>query len=182
MRGARSYIHSTDMFHSLDLLAKTRLSPEAWVRRLVLRKPAFRQIEARFEFQEFAFGSFALSDGRDVLDGWLVENDHNMNLRRIAFDEERVADSAIMTPGRAALSSAVAGYTGFEQAIVLLKMLAAQVSTGHWVFTMLDLVIPFRESRPLECLLLQNIFGRSIIAGLQQDGVTVGRAQLVQKR
>jgi hypothetical protein len=182
MRGERTYIHSTDLLHSLDLLVKTRLSSEAWVRRLVLRKPAIRQIEAHFEFQESAFGSFVLSDGRDVLDGWLVETDRNMNVRRIAFDEERIAGSAIVTPGRAALLSAVAGYSSFEQAIVLLKILAAQVGTGHWVFTMLDLDLPFREGRPLECLLLQNILGRSIIAGLQQDNETVGRAQLVQKR
>jgi hypothetical protein len=178
LRDARDYVHSTDLFAALGRLAEARLSPDAWLRKLALRGAAFHQVEAHFSPHDYAFGTFEFEDQGRTTAGWLVESKRDIGCR-ISFDEAPVCDAATLLPGRISLSAPVGGYTSFEQAIVLFKLLCMQFRVGEWRFTAIDLASRFREDLPLELVLQQTILGRSVIAELRQNQQSIGRVQMV---
>jgi len=178
LRGMRDYVHSTDLHAALERLAKTQISPDAWLSKLVLRKPAYHQVDSYFTPQDVAFGTFELrSEGRQIA-GWLVESQCEIT-RRISFDEAPVREAATICAGRVFLPAPIGGYSSFEQAIVLLKLLCTQIRYGKWLFTAIDMGCRFQEQLPLELALRQKILDRGIVAELQQDQRTIGRAQMV---
>ena len=181
LRGRRDYVHSTDLFAALGRLAEAQLSSEAWLRKLVLRKAAFHQVEAHFTAKDSAFGTFELRNRDQTTAGWLVESDRSIE-RRIAFDEAPVRDAAIAQLGRVSLSTPIKGYTSFEQMIVLLKLLGAQLHAGAWLLTAIDLSTRFHEHLPLEVVLQQTILNRGADVQLCQNRQSIGRTQIVLSR
>lgn len=176
-RGERDYIHSTDLVAALDGLGG-RFSRQMYLKNIELRRPAHRQVEAHFEQRPDAFGSFALDDGKQIARGWLVESCSPI-ARRIPFDESAIAQAAINEPMRVSLSAPVAGYSGFEQMIVLFKLLCAQSRTGKWVFTAMTLTRPLEAEEPMILHQSQKVLGRLIVAELHQADCLVGRMQMV---
>ena len=169
-------MHSTDLFAALSELGeKFRLRP--FLKNLVLRRLAHRQVEAHFEPRSDAFGTFALAGAGQVIQGWLVES-RNPITRRVAFDESAIAEAIIAEPGRVFLSAHVAGYSGFEQMIVLFKTLCLQSHAGAWFFTTLELTEPLRDDAPIALHQSQKILNRLIVADLHQMGRPIGRVQM----
>jgi hypothetical protein len=176
-RGDRDYVHSSDLFAALDVLAGT-FAPSAYPQRLTLRQPARRQVEVHFSPHREAFGTFALNSSRQTAQGWLVEGTRSIT-RRIAFDETAISRAAIMEPGRVFLSAPIGGFTAFEQMIVLFKILCAQSRAGTWLFTALELTRPMRSDEALGLTRTQTVLDRLIAADLDQNGQPVGRVQMV---
>jgi hypothetical protein len=176
-RGNRDYVHSTDLFEALENHSRA-LSPGSYLKNLILRHPARRQVRAQFTPQRDAFGTFELALPHRVLPGWLME-DRSPIMRRVAFDEAAIAREAIVEPGRAFLSAPVNGYSGFEQMIVLLKMLCAQIHPGPWLFASVALDRSLTGQTSIEVRRSQTVLGRMIDARLHQGGRETGRAQMV---
>jgi hypothetical protein len=181
LRGGRDYVHSTDLFAALGRLAQEKLSPDAWLCKMVLRKPAVRQVEAHFAPHDSAFGTFELRSEGDVTAGWLVETKRDIE-RRISFDETPICSAAVARAGCVFLSAPVDGYTSFEQAIVLFKLLCKQIRAGEWRFTAIDLANRLRENLALELVLQQTILGRGVDAALRQNQQSIGRVQMILPR
>ena len=177
-RGGRDYIHSTDLFAALDALAGKFLAPRAYLKNLTLRRQAHRQVAAHFLPRPDAFGSFALALPHQALEGWLVESSAPIT-RRIAFDETGILRAAVSEPGRIFLPAPVEGFNGFEQMIVLFKMLCAQIHPGAWLFTGIDLDRSLNGKASLAVSHTQTVLDRLVDATLDQDGVTVGRVRMV---
>jgi hypothetical protein len=176
-RGSRDYVHSTDLFAALTALAGT-FAPGAYPQSLVLRRPARHQVEAHFSPHLDAFGTFALASPRRTAQGWLVERGSPIT-RRIAFDETAISTAAVAEPGQVFLTASVAGYSAFEQMIVLFKMLCAQSRAGAWLFTALELARPLRDGAALGLTRTQTVLDRLVEADLDQDGQPAGRARMV---
>jgi hypothetical protein len=176
-RGRRDYVHSTDLFAALDALAGT-FSPGAYPQSLVLRRQARCQVEAHFSPHPAAFGTFVLASPRHTAQGWLVERGSPIT-RRIAFDETVISSEAVAEPGHVFLPAPVAGYSAFEQMIVLFKMLCAQSRAGAWLFTTLELERPLRDGAALGLTRTQMVLNRLVDADLDQDGQPAGRARMV---
>ena len=177
-RGDRNHVHSTDLFAALDGLAGRVLAPPAYLKNLTLRRKAHRQVAAHFLPHTDAFGSFILALPHQTLEGWLVES-HAPITRRIAFDEAAISRAAVSEPGRVFLPAPVKGYSGFEQMIVLFKMLCAQSHSGAWLFTGVDLDRPLSGEASLAVSRTQTVLDRLVDALLDQDGGTVGRVRMV---
>ena len=178
LRGARDYVHSSDLFAVLDGLAKIHLSPDAHLQSLVLRRMAFHQVIAHFAPHADAFGTFSLCLGQDVTEGWLVEG-RDAIARRVAFDETPIERAAVSRTGRVLLPAPVAGYTSFEQMIVLFKILCAQLRRGHWLLTQMNLIAPFKDHLPRELATVQTVLGQLMKAELRQGRGSIGQAQMV---
>ena len=144
LRGARDYVQSSDLFTALEKLARAHFSVHAYLQKLVLRKLASHQIEASFSPHETAFGTFEIRNEQTVTAGWLVETNRRIE-RRNLYDEAPVANAAVVRPGRVFLSAPVQGYTAFDQAVILLKILGAQLNAGRCLVAKLDLTKPFQS-------------------------------------
>lgn len=177
-RGGRDYVHSTDLFAALDNLAAKFLAPRAYLKILTLRRPAHRQVAAHFLPHPDTFGSFALALAHQTLEGWLVESPAPIT-RRIAFDEVAISRAAVSEPGRVFLAAPVKGYSGFEQMIVLFKMLCAQSHPGVWLFTGIELNRALGTEASLAVSRTQTVANRLVDARLDQDGEMVGRVRMV---
>jgi hypothetical protein len=178
LRGNRDYVHSTDLYAALDNLASRFLAPRAHVKNLTLHRQARRQAAAQFLPHPDAFGTFALALPHQTLDGWLVEQNAQIT-RRIAFDEEQIARGAIARPGEVFLRTPVQGFSGFEQMIVLFKILCDQSGAGAWMFTGIDLDKPLSAHAALGVRRTQTVLDRVINAELHQNGEASGRLQMV---
>jgi hypothetical protein len=110
--------------------------------------------------------------------GWLVESGHAIE-RRVPYDETPVVKAAVVAPGRAFLAAPIHGYTALDQAIILLKLLGAQLNAGKCLVAKLDLSRPFREHLPVELHLLETILARSQIIAISQNLEAVARIQSV---
>jgi hypothetical protein len=177
-RGGRDYVHSTDLFTALDGLEEKSLAPRAHVKNLTLRRRAQCQVSAHFLPHPDAFGSFALALPHQAVEGWLVESATPVT-RRIAFDETAILRAAVSEPGRIFLPAPVEGFNGFEQMIVLFKMLCAQIHSGAWLFTGIDLDRPLDGKTSLAVSHTQTVLGRLVEATLDQDGETMGGVRMV---
>lgn len=178
LRGNRNYVHSTDLFAALDDLAGRFLAPRAYLKNFTLRRQARRQVAVQFTPHPDAFGTFALALPHQTLEGWLVEGAGAIT-RRVSFDESAIARQAVVEPGRVFLTAPVKGYSGFEQLIVLFKMLCAQSSPGAWRFTELDLLRPIADETPLGVSRSQMVLNRLLDGVLDQDGRPLGRVRMV---
>src|ERR1700754_3102439 len=98
---------------------------------------------------------------------------------RITFDENVIAREALAEPGRVFLSAPVHGYSGFEQMIVLFKLLCAQSHPGNWLFTAIDLYRPLTGMTALGVNRTQTVLDRLVDAALWQGNQPIGRAQMV---
>jgi hypothetical protein len=175
LRGEREYAHSTDIHAAIDKLAKSRFGPAAYLQKLVLRRPSFRQVSAQFHPAANAIGTFHIKGDDALYEGWLTETDAPIS-RRIAFDEAPIQRAALHDHNRVWQPHTVADYSVFEQAIVLLKILCAQIHPGTWAFTMIELAEPLEEGVALELSMQQSMLSRGIIAGLHQEGQMRGQA------
>jgi hypothetical protein len=177
-RGDRDYVHSTDLFASLNDLAQQFLGLDAYLKTLVLRRRARRQVTAQFRPDATAFGTFTFTARDRIMEGWLVESQMAIN-RRIVFHEAPIARKATSQEGRVALRSPVPGYSAIEQLIVLLKILCAQCHSGAWLFTSIDLDGPLSQQAALSVTRTQMVLSRMIEASLYQGGHLAGRSQMV---
>jgi hypothetical protein len=178
LRGARDYIHSTDLFAALNTLAGSFLGEGAYLKSLTLRRQAHRQVAAWFRPDANAFGHFVFAAPDQTVEGWLMEESAPVT-RRIAFDEAAIARQAVCEPGRVSLPGPVAGSAAFEQLIVLFKLLCAQSHPGKWLFTSIALDRPLCEQAAPAVSRTQLVLNRMVEALLYQDGLPAGRMQMV---
>ena len=181
LRGARNYVHSTDLFHAVEQMGVCRISKGIWLRELVLRRPANRQVDAHFQYHDAACGTFELCHDGDAISGWLVESDRPCS-RHISFDEAAIARCATVSQQQVVLPYPVPGHSRFEQAIVLLKLLAEQMGPGDWAFASVRLEHPFTAHGALEVVLEQSLLGRGFMAALMQGGAVMGKSMFVRRR
>jgi hypothetical protein len=180
-RGDRNYVQFSDMFAALEQFARDRFSEHARLQKLELRRIASHKVEASRFSSPSAVGTFEIRNGRAVTMGWLVETGHAIE-RRIPYDEAPVIEAAIVEPGRAFLKAPIRGYTALDQAVILLKILGAQLNAGKCVVAKLDLSRSFREHLPVELNLLETILARSQIIAISQNLEAVARIQSVLRQ
>jgi hypothetical protein len=177
-RGDRSYVQSSDLFATLEKFARDRFPEHAYPQKLELRRLASHKVEVSLVSSSSAFGTFEIRNGQAVTMGWLIETGHAIECR-IPYDEAPVANAAIVEPGRAFLKAPIHGYTALDQAVILVKMLGAQLKVGRCLVAKLDLSRPFREHVPVELNLLQTLLGRSQIIAISQNLEAVARIQTI---
>lgn len=144
-RGDRTYIHSADIFRALADLAAARFACDAYVKSLVLRRQAVRQIRAAFEAAPQMIGTFSLCTRGARIPGWLVQSDEAVQ-SRVPYDESPALAAAVGGVGFARFAAPVPGYTAFEQLLVLLKVASGLDSA--WL-CQADFDRPLLDTKPL---------------------------------
>jgi hypothetical protein len=180
-RGARNYIHSTDLFPALTGLAQERFSPAAFVESLVLRRPAGHQVRARFVKDPEAFGTFRIHHGSEQIRGWLVETDTPV-LDRVPFDEETAMNSAVKGPQFARFQERVGRYTAIEQLVVLTKIVASQVGLHNSWLCRIDLSAPLLQFDPLGVEIREIVSDRFITFAISQQQNPIGTVAGMARR
>jgi hypothetical protein len=160
-------------------LARDRFSIGAFVESLILRRPASHQVLACFQHHSNAFASFGVRNGQEHVRGWLVETDAPIS-QRVPFDEAPALAAVVKGTGVACFAKPLQGYTPFEQLVVLMKALAAQVVPQEWWVSQVNLSSPLQAGR-LEVKLRQHILGCFLTGDIIQDGKFIGSARGVLK-
>jgi hypothetical protein len=171
-RENRNYIHSADLYHALTDFAQDRLTPEAYLESLVLRREAVRQVRASFQPGPQSLGTFAFRTGEAQVRGWLLETEAQV-FERVRYDESRAAAAAVCGRGSARFTEPVPGYTAFEQVIVLMKAASGQV-IHEARLCQINLRRPLLEKTPLTLNLRQRIMQRFLDFEILQAGQVIG--------
>ncbi len=169
-RGERNYIHSADIFQAVTDLARAHNS-DAYVESLVLRRQAVHQIRMAFEAAPQMIGTFSLRIAGDRLRGWLVERNEDVRIR-VPYDESPATAAVVGGAGFARFAAPVAGYTAFEQLLVLLKVTSGE-STAWLCQT--DFNRPLRNTEPLAVRLRRRAM-RFLGFEIMQNEQTIGTA------
>ena len=171
-RSRRNYIHSADIFQSLMDVARARFSCDTYVESLVLRRQATHQIRLSFEATPNPIGAFALRAGKERVRGWIAETEADV-CARVPYDESRAAAAVVGGPGFAQFVEPVAGYTAFEQLIILLKVTSGE--PDGWL-GQANLRGPLLDSSPVAVRLRHRAMGRFFAFEILQHGQVIGDA------
>jgi hypothetical protein len=169
-RGERDYIHSADIFQAVTDLARTH-NPDAYVESLVLRRQAVHQIRVAFEAAPQTIGTFSLRIAGDRERGWLVERNEVVRIR-VPYDESPAMAAVVGGAGFARFAEPVAGYTAFEQLLVLLKVTSGERTA--WL-CQTDFNRPLRNTEPLAVRLRRRAM-RFLGFEIMQNEQTIGTA------
>lgn len=171
-RRDRNYIHSADIFQALTQFACERFASDAYIESLVLRRQAAHQIRISFQAESRMIGTFAIRVGEEQVPGFLVETEAGV-LDRLPYDESRAADAVVGGFKFAFFTHPVAGYTAFEQLLVLLKAAGGLGRRDAWLCKT-TLRVPLVETKPLAVRLrlisLQRFYGFDILQNEQLIG------------
>lgn len=171
-RRDRNYIHSADIFQALRKFAQERFAPDAYIASLVLRRQAAHQIRISFQAEPQVIGTFGIRVGAEQIRGSLVETEADV-VDRVPYDECRAARAVTGGFKFAFYTRPVAGYTAFEQLLVLLKAAGGLGRREAWLCK-LTLRQPLPETEPLAVRLrligLKRFHGFDIFQGEQRIG------------
>jgi len=172
-RADRNYVHSADIFQAFTELARERFAPGAYLKSLVLRHKASRQLRASFAAEPDPIGTFSLQAGEQEVRGALVETDASIG-RRVPYDESRAVAAVVAAVDSAAFISPVPGYTAFEHLLVAMKVAGGDADREAWL-CQVALLGPLLESVPLAVTVTRRLrlFHRFAIA---QGGTDIGSA------
>jgi hypothetical protein len=173
-RRERNYIHSADIFQALTKLAQERFAPGAYIESLVLRRQAAHQIRISFQAAPQAIGTFGIRVGREQVRGCLLETQAEV-LDRAPYDESRAADAVAGGFQFAFFTGPVAGYTAFEQLLVLLKAAGGLGCRDAWLCK-ITLRCPLVETEPLAVKLRLIAMQRFYTFDILQNEERIGEA------
>jgi hypothetical protein len=173
-RQTRNYIHSTDIYPALTALAQQRVSPDAYVASLVLRRPAHHQLRVCFEQPAEMVGTFSICYGTAKIHGWLVETDEAVTLR-VPYDESRAEAEVMYEAAVTRFAAPVPGYTAFEQLILLMKVALTADGVHVWL-SQINLRGPLLETQPVAVRLRQSMQQRFHSFELLQADTIIGTA------
>jgi hypothetical protein len=179
-KGAREYLHSTDILPALIEMAHERFGPLAHVESLSIRRPIRCAILATFEPSPVFSGSFRIRSGSDSFSGKLVETDRPVT-RRIPFYLPPVSDVAVTGQGFARILEPQQGYATLDMAVGLMKLVAGQMDNRHWWLCQLNLVSPLTEVYPIEIRIRHHLGGRFLVFDILQADTVIGSARGIQE-
>lgn len=173
-RKDRNYIHSADIFQALTNLAEDRFASDAYVQSLVLRRQASRQIKVCFQAEPQMIGTFAIRVGAEQIHGWLVETDAEV-LLRVPYDESWATAAVVGGAGFASFAEPVAGYTAFEQLLVLMKAASGHGERDAWLCR-INMRRPLLNTKPLAVGLRLRAMQKFFSFEIFQEEKLVGEA------
>lgn len=173
-RKDRDYIHSADIYQALTNVALERFAADAYIESLILRRQAERQIRVSFQAEPHMIGTFGIRVGGEQVRGWLVETEAEVRTR-VPYDESRAAAAVIGGPGFARFTEPVAGYTAFEQLLVLMKVAGGQGGRDAWLGR-ISLRAPLLDTKPLAVRLRLRALQRFFNFEILQEEHLIGEA------
>jgi len=172
-KGAREYLHSTDIVPALTELARNLYGPQAWVESLILRRPFRHAIQVSFEPAEGYSGSFRVRYEGESISGWLVETDSPV-ARRVPYDSSPISAAAVCGPDFARLVDSMPGFAPLDVVVSLVKIVGAQRTSRPWWLCQLNLDTPFTERFPIEVRVLHWRGGRFAVFDVLQADARIG--------
>ncbi len=187
LKGARSYVHSSDLYLTLDCVAKERFGPSAWLSSLSFRE----LIETRCQLILPEDGEVSALHGQatctieisgNTLAGLIVATGETIT-QRIPFDEALIERSADISQKKI-IQRHRAGFTAIEEMVALTKYLHNIIlppEKGRWVFSGIDLKIPLpvEDDACFYVVLVQNLAGRMTISKIQQGDRDIGTIKFI---
>lgn len=188
-KGSRTYLHGSDIFNALTLVAPTvGGDASAYVGQLIFRRFARHGCDVSTERPEDATSvvgqvSFR-APGRDVaVAAWLVETDRPVTERR-PFDEAALlAKAKLDVAARSDCLPERSIYTPIEELIALTKQLnyaVCPLEKGQWVFGQLDLDEPLTAAyQRMEIRMTTLLTGRFSVNEVYVDGRAIGAMRFI---
>ena len=119
-------------------------------------------------------GTFGVRVGAEQIRGWRVEADTEV-LLRVPYDESWATAAVAGGAGFARFTEPVAGYTAFEQLLVLMKAAGGQEGRDAWLCK-INMRGPLLNSRPLAVGLRLRAMQKFFNFEIFQDEKLIGEA------
>ncbi len=177
-KGARDYLHSTDILPALMELAYDQFGPQTWVSSLTIRRPFRSGIQVTFELPEVSSGSFRVRHGCENIPGWLLETGKPVT-RRIPYDTSPLSAAAVSGSGYARILEPLPGFRVLDVLVGLMKLVSAQVNRRQWWLCQLNLDAPLAEIFPVEVRIRNNMGGKFLVYDILQSGAVIGSARVM---
>ena len=177
-KGARNYLHITDIFPALVDLAQARFGSQAQVDTLIIRRPIGHAISVSFETDALSVGSFRIRCGSEAINGWLLESKQPVS-RRNPIDLPSVPNSVLAGPDFARLSTPIPGSGVFETVVALMKYVLNRMTPGQWWFCEIHLDKSLTKFFPLEVRVRRNLGGRFLAFEIIQASRIIGWARVI---
>ncbi len=179
-KGARDYLHGTDIYQALVQVAREQLGQESL--RLKISIHRFFKMEPDIHWFEHgpstakpqnAVADFSIFSDRQRAVGWLVESARRVDCR-VPYDEERIARYCDLID-KTILVREDSGCLPIEVLVSMTKQLHNDLlkpPTGRWIFTKLHLhrLLEPADASVLRITLEENLYGR-----LTRSALTAGR-------
>jgi len=175
-KGARDYLHGTDMFDALLGLTGARGPVVLVMRRLMQRPVSAVSIPPGGDPSAYPaeFHYSSVESDRTVV---LREDPSREVTRRIAYDEERVTAPAVIS-GTSLSCRLSETYSFIEQVVALNKLLLNRSAVGadspKWLFTRIELDTVPETPEVLDLKLAASIGSRITKTAIRTDGGLVG--------
>jgi hypothetical protein len=184
-KGERSYIHGSDVYNAVSLVA-SELFDQGYVSSIAFKKFARGQCFLSFSQDSARGGVVAsgsiLAHGNVQHEFWLYETEELVT-DRYPFDEEAIVCGATYDEFAKRICRAEgSGYTPVEDVIALTKRLNYLVCPeveGKWVFSQLSLMAPLANSGSLAITMRSTLRGRFSVNDIVQAGVAIGTIRFV---
>lgn len=177
-KGARDYLHSTDIFPALVDLVHLQCGSQAQVESLTVRRPIRYAILVSPEPSATDVGSFRVRHGAEVVTGWLRETCQPIT-RRNPIDLPNLADAALSGPGFARLLKPMQGWVTLELVLSLMKLVVAKSNPGHWWLCQIQFDTPLSAVFPLEVRMSRQIGNRFGVFEIVQANSYIGSAHVM---
>lgn len=184
-KGNRNYIHSTDIFHAIEIATKAHFGAKAWVCLLGIRNLIYNNCflilpEKSEELRIPHVAFVTVKTGENKRNGFIITSDEPV-LKRYQFDEKIIYHSTTIVE-QSALQQYKTSFSPIEEAVSLTKLLHNTLypqQTGRWIFSELQLNSPFSDRDLFTITILQNLAGRMTTSTIIQNNKRIGRISFV---
>lgn len=184
-KGERSYIHGSDVYNAVSLVASERFV-QGYVSNIAFKRFARAQCFLSFSQDSTRGGLVAsgsiLAHGDIQHEFWVYETEELVT-DRYPFDEEAIVRGATYDESTKRICRAEgSGYSPIEDVIALTKRLNYLVYpeiNGKWVFGQLNLTAPLKDCGSLAITMRSALRGRFSVNDIVQAGVPIGTIRFV---
>jgi hypothetical protein len=183
-KGARKYLHGTDIYEALTAMATREVGLQIRgfqmsLRRFFSTQPDMHWIEqgrqaprTRDSVVDFSIAG----KGRKIF-GWLTESGRHVE-RRTSYEEERIEAHCVFEEDSISICED-SGFSPIEVAVSMTKVLHGKrlaAASGRWIFTKLDLRRLFEppDASNLTIVLGENLYGRLTRSEILVAGKNIG--------
>lgn len=183
-KGNRNYLHGSDIYNSIDKIAKERF--DGWVSSITFRSIAKNQLELVWEKPLDKNNVCVTGKITDKVlvkhDFWLVDTNSSIQ-NRYEFNEKLITDSSLVNlEKREVQLSYHTQYTPVEEIIALTKQLnytITPVVLGKWLFSQLDITERLNNNGNFKILMRSLLAGKFSINEIYISDKLVGTIRFV---
>jgi hypothetical protein len=177
-KGARTYVHGTDMFAGAQASLQARFGSDCWVREIRFHRLVTTQCDLVSGIDEASAAVLTVQCNENALERWCIVPRIDPVTERYPYDEDGVvAPSAIL--GDSISMATRSSATAIEEIVALTKrfhLTKFPSASGRWLFAGLRLLRPLvvEADGPFRMILGRSLGGKLTQSMVEVRGVQIG--------